>query len=174
MNPARPRQRPWIVIGAGVFVVVALAAIVWRVNIFDVPAGSVATAFDQPPAYPGYTWTRNGKAVTSEELGTISGPDHCGWQSATLLTIGWPVGTASTTAAQARQYIRDPQGVFGARFRDRLGRNVNLPTDALPTGYRYGAIEIYLSPSDQDGAIYLVSPSDRERWPRSDPMKACE
>jgi hypothetical protein len=163
-----------MVIGAWLLVAMALAAIMWRGNLFGVRAGSVAAGFDTPLAYPGYTWTRNGNAVTPEELGTIAGPDHCGWQSATFLTIGWPPGTASTTSARARQYIRDPKGVFGSRFRDRLVRNVTLPPDARPTGYRYGAIEIYLSPSDQDDAIYLLSPTDRERWPRSDPMTACE
>jgi len=40
-------------------------------------------------------------------------------------------------------------------------------------GYRYGAIELYLNPSDQDEAIYVVSPTDVERWPRSDPMTLC-
>ncbi len=165
--------RRWKAVGAGLLVAVALGAVVWRFNIFDVRAGSVGAAFDPPPAYPGYTWTREGRPVAAGELGTIAGPDHCDWQSATMLLIGWPPGTASTTAARARQYIRDPAGVFDGRFRDRLVRNATLPADARPTGYRYGAIEVYVSPSDQDDAIYLVSPTDKERWPRSDPMTLC-
>ena len=48
----------------------------------------------------------------------------------------------------------------------RLGRRRSM-------GYRYGAIELYLSPSDQDETIYVVSPTDVERWPRSDPMTLC-
>jgi len=160
-----------------VMFVVGLGALGWRGNAFDVrarpPFGSVATAFDDPIGYPGYVWTRDGRSVGPSELNTIAGPDHCHWQSATMLHIGWPPGTISTIATQARQYIRDPRGVIRDSYRDRLGRNVGLPEDARPTGYRLGAIELYLSPSDQESWIYVVSPSDQERWPRADPMVAC-
>ncbi len=173
MDPNHARQRRGVVLGVTLVAVGALALIGWRLNLLDIRGGAVATAFDPPPAYPGYTWTRNGQSVRAGELTTIAGPEHCDWQSATMLFIGWPPGTASATAAEARMYIRDPEGVFGTRFRGGLVRNPVLPADARATGYRYGGIEIYLSPSDQDGAIYIVSPSDRERWPRSDPMTLC-
>jgi hypothetical protein len=165
--------RRWVILGTSLVVLIVLTSNLWRLNVFDVRAGSVATAFDPPPGSPGYTWTWNGRPVSAGELYTFAGPAHCGWQSATMLFVGWPPGTASTTAGEARQYIRDPNGVFESGFRGRLARNATVPADARPTGYRYGAIEIYLSPSDQDEAIYLVSPSDRERWPRSDPKIFC-
>jgi hypothetical protein len=170
---ATSSKRGWVYpIGAAVLLIAA-ALVIWRLDLFAVPAGPVATAFESPRAYPGYPWTRNGQPVAPEEMSTIAGPEHCDWQSATMLNIGWPPGTRSTTSAQARQYIRDPNGVVGARFRDLLMRNATLPADARATGYRYGAIEIYVSPSDQDQAIYVVSASDSERWPRSDPMVLC-
>jgi len=137
------------------------------------PQGLGAT-FDSTPPYPGYTWTREGRSVTPEELGTIAGPGHCGWQSATFLHIGWPVGTHSTTSAQIRQYIRDPHGVVGATLRDRLELRAKLPTDARATGYTYGSIQIFVSASDQDEAIYVVGPTATERWPRSDPFTLCD
>jgi len=137
------------------------------------PQGLGAT-FDSTPPYPGYTWTREGRSVTPEELGTIAGPGHCGWQSATFLHIGWPVGTRSTTSAQMRQYIRDPHGVVGATLRDRLELRAKLPTDAHATGYTYGSIQIFVSASDQDEAIYVVGPTATERWPRSDPFTLCD
>lgn len=133
----------------------------------------LGAVFDSPPVYPGYTWTREGRPVKPEELGTIAGPAHCEWQSATLLHIGWPVGTLSTSSAQARQYIRDPRGVVRAMLRDSLELRAKLPSDARPTGYMYGSIQIYVSPSDQDDAIYVVGPNASERWPRSEPMAAC-
>jgi hypothetical protein len=173
VEPARPRGRRAIFIGAALLAVVALAAIVWQGNLFDVRAQSVATAFDQPPAYPGYTWMRAGRPVAAEEMETIAGPSHCGWQSATMLFIAWPPGSGPTTYFQGRLYIRDPDGVYGVPFRDRLARNVTLPADARATGYRLGAIEIYVSPSDQDEAIYVVSARDAERWPRVDPVRLC-
>ena len=160
------------------FTIAVLLGLGWRLNVLDVrassPLASVATAFDPAPRYPGYPWTRDGRQVSREELVTAAGPDHCGWQSATFLTIGWPVGTRATTFSQARLYIRDPLGIVGARYREALVLRATLPSDARSTGYRHGAIEIYLSPSDQDDAIYVVSPSGAERWPRSDPASLCE
>ena len=158
-------------------VAVALVALSWPVNLLDVraraPFASVATAFDAGPGYPGYGWSRDEHGVDGAELRTIAGPDHCGWQSATMLFIGWPPGTAATTSASARMYVRDPQGVYGADTRERLVRNATLPRDAKPTGYRLGPLELYLAPSDQDEAIYVVAPSGAERWPRVDPMRLC-
>jgi len=158
-------------------VVIGLVAVVWQFNILEVratvPFASVGSAFDAPPAYPGYHWTRNGQGIEGGELTTIAGPDHCGWQSATMLFIGWPPGTRAETSASSRMYIRDPQGAYGAKYRDMLLRNATLPTDARPTGYRLVPIELYLSPTDQDEGIYVVAPSGAERWPRVDPMGLC-
>jgi hypothetical protein len=135
---------------------------------------SVAVAFDNPPAYPGYQWTRNGRAVPTAELGASAGPDHCDWQSATILTIGWPVGTPAQNAGHWRSYIRDPKGVIGGTYKERLVKDAQLPAAAKPSGYKLGSIELYLSPGDQDEAIYLVTPSGSERWPRADPMFGCQ
>lgn len=160
-----------------VLALVAFAALGWRANLLGVrterPFGSVAIAFDQTPPHPGYAWTREGRAVGQFELVTIAGPGHCGWESATFLMIGWPPGTVAPTSSQARHYIRDPQGVILGSYRDLLERDVKLPGDAKPTGYRLGAIELYLSPSDEDRWIYVVGPSNVERWPRADPMVLC-
>ena len=158
-------------------VVIGLVAIVWQLNILDVratvPFASVGSAFDAPPAYPGYHWTRDGHGIDGSELTTIAGPDHCGWQSATMLFIGWPPGTRAETSASSRMYIRDPQGAYDGKYRDLLVRNALLPADARPLGYRLGPIELYLSPTDQDQGIYVVAPSGAERWPRVDPMGLC-
>ena len=135
---------------------------------------TLSAVFDATPAYPGYSWTRDGRSVKPEELGTIAGPGHCGWESATFLTIGWPVGTLSNSSAQARQYIRDPRGVIRGSLHDRLDLNAKLPGDARPTGYTYNSVQIYLSPADQEEAIYVVGLGGSERWPRSDPMTLCE
>ena len=134
---------------------------------------TVSGAFDRPPSYPGYQWSRHGQPVSAGELGASGGPSHCDWQSATILTIGWPLGTDSNNIAQARVYIRDPRGVMGGTYQQRLVTHAQLPADARPTGYRLGSVELYLSPSDQDQAAYLVAPSGAERWPRADPFMGC-
>jgi hypothetical protein len=160
-----------------VLALVGLAALGWRVNLFGVrtgpPLGSVAAAFDQTPAYPGYTWTRDGRSVSERELETIAGPAHCDWESTTFLFIGWPPGTVASGGSQSRQYIRDPQGVIRGSYRDLLDRDAKLPADAIATGYRLGAIELYVSTSDADRWIYVVGPTNAERWPRADPMVPC-
>ena len=155
----------------------ALAVLGWRSDVMGMRSGtpftSVAAAFDLPPSYPGYVWTRDGNKVSEFELVTAAGPGHCGWESATYLTIGWPPPTVSSNATGAHLYIRDPRGVVNSSYRDGLVLHATLPSDARPTGHRHGAIEIYVSPSDQDRAIYVVAPDGAERWPRSDPMSLC-
>ena len=93
--------------------------------------------------------------------------------AATILTIGWPPGTVSSSAGEARFYIRDPKGVIPGTFQSRLDQHAHLPPDARATGYKVGSIELYFSPTDQDQATYLVAPSGAERWPRADPFNAC-
>jgi len=165
-------RRLRLLVIAGV-VAIGLAAAIWQLNVLEVrarsPFATISSAFDTPPAYPGYRWSRDGRVVGEFELTTIAGPSHCGWQSATMLFIGWPPGTIAPTSEQSRFYIRDPQGVFGASYRDRLMRKVTLPGNARSSGYRLGAMELYLSPDDQDEAIYVVTPSGAERWPRVPP-----
>lgn len=172
MDPARITKGAVVVLA-----LVAFAALGWRANLLGVrterPLGSVAGVFDRTPPHPGYAWTREGRAVSQFELVTIAGPAHCGWESATFVFIGWPPGTVAPDASGARQYIRDPQGVIDGRYRELLERDVKLPSDAKPTGHRLGAIELYVSPSDDDRWIYVAGPSNVERWPRADPMALC-
>jgi hypothetical protein len=74
-------------VGLGVGVVVGLVLVAWRLDLFEIrsgtPVSTVAAAFDLPPVYPGYAWTRDGRFVSEFELVTSAGPDHCGWRSAT-------------------------------------------------------------------------------------------
>lgn len=133
---------------------------------------TVADYFSPPRAYPGPTWTKDGRSVGSEELNTIAGPDHCDWQSAVMMHLGWPLGTVSKTADDSRQFIRDPDGVIDTKLRDKLGTGVALPADAKDTSYRHGELELWLSPSEPDAAYLRVGESV-EHWPRADPLVAC-
>lgn len=133
---------------------------------------SVADYFSPPQPFPGPTWTKGGSPVDGLELNSIAGPDHCGWQSAVLMHLGWPLGTVSRTSAEIRQFIRDPDGVIDAGLRDKLAIAIDLPSDAEDTGYRFGELELWLRPSEPDAA-YLRVGDDIERWPRADPVIAC-
>jgi hypothetical protein len=125
---------------------------------------TVGSYFDRPPAWPGKPWIKDGRTVAWAELAASAGPSHCGWDSLTFLNLGWPLGTRSTTAAQDRQYIRDPNRTLRSPY--LLGtwaRKPTLPADASDTGYRYGALKLYLAPSDEESYAYLVAPADSER-----------
>jgi len=164
-------RRFWLL--SAVFVAFTALGALGILRLLQPDTSSVSAAFDSPPAYPGYHWKRLGQPVSTAELGTSAGPNHCDWQSATILTIGWPLGTVANTSGQARFYIRDPKGVMGGSYQKALVTHAHPPADARATGYKLGAIELYLSPSDQDWAAYLVAPSGVERWPRADPFFGC-
>jgi hypothetical protein len=180
-----PVNRPWlrsrITWVAGVVVVAGVG--LWVVTLLPIADPlpqqlqgwrTVGSYFDRPPAWPGKPWTEDGRAVDAAELEASAGPSHCGWDSVTFLNIGWPVGTRSTSAAQDRLYIRDPGRTLQTPY--LLGswaNNPTLPADARDTGYRYGALKLFLALSDQDSYAYLVAPSDSERWPRSEPQTLC-
>lgn len=135
---------------------------------------TVGSYFNQPPGWPGKPWTRAGHNIGWQELATAAGPAHCDWSAATLLTVGWPLGTQAYTADRARQYIRDPSHrLQGASLQGSWMANSKLPPDARDSGYSYGAVRLFVAPSDWDAYLYLVAPADSERWPRSDPMTLC-
>jgi hypothetical protein len=163
---------------AAAVVAVVLLAVVGR-TLFSAthPAHTtVAGYFDNPPAWPGQPWSRNGVEVGNEVLESSAGPEHCGWQSATMMSMGWPPGTVATSSGRARQYIRDIKGALldDRFFKGSFAHNPGLPSDATDTGFRYdGVLKLYLAPSDADRYVYLIAPADSERWPRSDPMTLC-
>ena len=136
--------------------------------------GDLGVYFDKPPDFPGYPWTYRGQPVdTTHGMNTIAASGHCGWQTATLLHLPWPLGTNPVSGADVQQYVRDPRRVIPQyRLHGTLDLHATLPVDAAATGYRYQAIELYISPSNQD-AVYVVGPTAVERWPRSEPKALC-
>jgi hypothetical protein len=168
-----------VAIVAGLAVLLAIAWAVRGTWIDLLPtqlqqSRTVGSYFDSPPAWPGYAWERGGATVGRNELVTSAGPSHCQMQLMTMLTIGWPPGTRSDNAAGARQYIRDPvDKLQNSYLQGNWMRNPPRPLDLADSGYRYGVLKLYIAPSDQDRYVYLITPTDSERWPRSDPMTLC-
>lgn len=130
-------------------------------------------AFDSPPTWPGYQWSRDGKNVGWQVISTAAGPVHCDLQEATFLWLGWPPGTYSETIQHARQYIRDPKHVVKTAYLlATLDLHAHLPDGVQATGLTYGHLSIYSGP-DAAHAIYVVGQHVTERWPRSDPIATC-
>jgi hypothetical protein len=150
------------------FLALAAAALLLGVVVHSILSPSapahttVGSYFDHPPAWPGPPWSRNGEAVSNEVVESAAGPAHCGWESATLMTIGWPPGTNATSSDHARQYVRDTLAALhdDPFLHGSFERNPELPLDVADSGFRYGTLKLYLAPSDEDRYVYLVAPAD--------------
>ncbi|MCH7983676.1 MAG: hypothetical protein IIC28_06890 [Chloroflexi bacterium] len=94
----------------------------------------------------------------------------------TLLHIGSPLGSVNESGRDVSQYIRDPEGVF-AHNRDSLRStyepDADLPVDAEYSGYMKNGVELWISQSQLDTAIYMVDGSSVERWPKAEPIILC-
>jgi hypothetical protein len=115
-----------------------------------------------------------GHVVGESVISTVRGAEHCGWESAVFLWVGWPLGSAAKTSDSARQYVRDPEGLFPARdFLVPLDLDANLPGDATYTGYHLDGVELWISEREAGDAVYLVDGKQVERWPRRKEFIAC-
>ena len=154
------------------------AVVVTRAVIAGRPApGTPAAVFDrQWSASGGDVWSFRGRAVASDVIDSSAGPPHCGWESATFLSIGWPAGTTRPPTTVAHEYVRDPERVLTSPPNSSLAtleRNATLPPDATSTGLRHAGVEVYVSRRTGEGAIYVVGGGVTERWPRADPPIMC-
>lgn len=125
--------------------------------------------------YPGSTWYGPDGEPVSEDtniINAITAPDHCGWESAVMMHVGWPPGHDASDASESHQYIRDPKGVIAERFARRLDLDAPLPESAENTGFRTDFMGLWLDPADGYNA-YLVFADHTERWPRAREIVAC-
>jgi hypothetical protein len=103
---------------------------------------------------------------------TRRGTEHCGWQRATDILMGDPLG-ASHMQGPARVYVRDPDNVMGDPAVARaFEEDTDLPIGARDTGYRQDGVELWMDPTD-DGLVYLVSEHAVERWPQDPSPAVC-
>lgn len=105
-------------------------------------------------------WTdRDGDRVPTSVVTSFAGPEHCGWQSVTFLHL------------DDGQYLRDPDHHLTGETVARYDGDVELPSDAVDTGYRPGDDELWLA---ADGTIaYLVTDGAVEAWPSTTRHVAC-
>lgn len=97
------------------------------------------------------------------------GPEHCGWEDATVLITGRTLGEPYTTAVDDREYVRDPERVFGdTTVADGFDPDARIPATAIDSGFRRGDAELWHDPADPS-AVWLASPTGVERWPEGEP-----
>jgi len=92
----------------------------------------------------------------------------CDEERAAILTIGQPIG-ARIDPLQRYEYVRDPDDAFLdlAWLAEPFRSDVDLPADAVPTGWTNGNIELWVSPSEIERALYVQRGDRVERWPRA-------
>jgi hypothetical protein len=126
--------------------------------------------------YPGSRWYSPDGAQVSDKsnlINAIVGPEHCDWDSGVMMHVGWPLGHDAQNISEARQYLRDPEGVFPqGSLMTAFEADVKLPKRARYTGYRTDFMELWLDRTD-NSAAYLVFADHVERWPRADEVVAC-
>lgn len=106
-------------------------------------------------------WTDgNGERVATSRVTSFSGHEHCGWQAVTFLHL-----------EGQRQYLRDPDQLLVDRTVVPYDGDVQLPADAVDTGYRHGARQLWLA---ADGTVaYLVTDANVEAWPATSEQVGC-
>ena len=101
---------------------------------------------------------------TGETILEIPGHEHCDWQAVRFLDL--------LLDGAPRQFVRDPLALIAEdAFMTTLDRNISLPDDAFFSGYRSGAMELWLTPADD--AAYVVEAGAVERWPRAKEPLGC-
>jgi hypothetical protein len=108
-----------------------------------------------------------GRTIVSEQLVLLT-RYPCDRAEAAVLTIGRPLGTA-IDPLDRWEYVRDPAGEFQAQrwVTAPWDGDARLPVDAAATGWTNGNVNLWISPSEQERAVYLVRGTAVERWPRA-------
>jgi len=109
----------------------------------------------------------DGQAMSTNEV-ILFARVPCGETRASVLTVGWPVGSP-IDFADIHQYVRDPDGGFDARWplaTDYDG-DAPRPADAYTTTLTDGEFELWVSPKADGSAIWMRHGDRFERWPRA-------
>jgi hypothetical protein len=104
-----------------------------------------------------------GKPVPTTELEAWRGPEHCGWQSTTFLTLGRVL------------YLRHPTADLADHVAEPWRAHTVLPADAVDTGFERDGERLWLS-ADRERAFVGSpdEPADVELWPRATDRPGCD
>ncbi len=143
------------------------------------PADPIAAAVTGDWTAPDGSTAPNG--IDGDErlvMHSYQGAEHCGLdvRHAPLARLAGRHGDRN--GDRARQYVRDPQGIFSSSIAGSFDGDATLPDDAADTGYHRGDWQLWVAPSDADRAVYLVNadPASHvvERWARAVDVIACD
>lgn len=124
---------------------------------------------------PSGPWSLDGEPVSTKQVESNAGPEHCGWQEAHFLGLSWPPGRTYDDPRRLRTYAKDPSGVLDTapRLRADYQADTALPGDAVDTGYRNDGYALWYSPSAGDSRVFLVREGTVESWPEAGALLGC-
>lgn len=130
---------------------------------FDDNAGS---GVDRDKQQPWCADGGNGPGLP-EELVHLRTRVPCGESRVAVLNLGVPLGTPRDPL-DAHRYFRDPLGQAFKRglLDEKWTKGVKLPDDAQDTGWTNGNMDLWVSPSELEEAVYVRTAGGFERWPR--------
>lgn len=121
----------------------------------------------------------SGRRLPVTEVVSVQGPEHCGWDDITFLTVtesGAPdghrhhgradaSGDAARTSRNATQYVRDVNHELSDHLHTAFDAHSSLPKGAVDTGFQRDGRQLWLVPGDAAYLVRLGTPRDVEKWP---------
>ena len=134
---------------------------------FDEMSGT--DALSSPPT-PGRPWCDaggRGRVIDDSQL-VLTTRYPCNRASAAVLSIGLPLGMP-IDRLDRNEFVRDPAGAFLAQgwVTSPFEPDSTLPADAASTGWTNGNVELWISPSELEDAVFMQVGGVMERWPRA-------
>jgi hypothetical protein len=109
-------------------------------------------------------WTDpSGRPVPTTTIQAWTGPEHCDWQSMTFLYLGGELRPP---------YVRDPLPSLDENLAESYDPHIELPADAVDTGFSRDGTHLWLSSDKQQAFIGTVN--EVEAWPRGIEGLNCE
>ena len=140
------------------------------------PAGLPCNAFDRDPdgapfdEHASRRWCDGGgrgSTISTDQLALLT-RYPCDRGHAAVLSVGRALGLP-LDPLDRREYVRDPAGEFLAQHWITAPWNGDaaLPADAADTAWTNGNVDLWISPTELERAVYLVRGDVVERWPRA-------
>jgi hypothetical protein len=135
---------------------------------FDETAGDDAVTAGEPDARTWCDADGLGRVIRQTDELAFFTRFPCDRGHAAVLSVGHPLG-APIDPLVRYEYVQDPAGEFLERgwLTAPFQGKATLPKDAAYTGWTNGNIQLWVSPSEYEDAVYIRYGDKTERWPRA-------
>lgn len=127
--------------------------------ILMIGAAPIACGDEQLPEW-------HGPGGPTSLVSSSRGAEHCGWESMRIIGVHESILRPGVEAKVTYTFVHDPRHILReSSTAGHFERDALMPDDAVDTGYHSGDQQLWVSPSEDVDAIYLVGPKRVERWP---------